>query len=175
MPASTLMRRSLVVALAFAVGLPVVALAESYTITLRNGSVFHSRQQPQAAPWDAAKVLLRTDVGNWISLVNADVQSVVSDTENRGFGKTINSTTLVLGDAPNDAPAGDAASGADDEPEARNYNINQFVEPGKTQGLPGNWIGGGSGGSSGGAPRPTPAPAPAPRATPAPAPTPPNS
>ncbi|MEO8505097.1 MAG: hypothetical protein ABI609_14450 [Acidobacteriota bacterium] len=173
MPASNLMRRSLVVALIVAVGVPLVALAESYTITMRNGSVFHSRQRPQAAPWDAAKVLLRTDVGNWISLVNADVENVVSDTENRGFGKTINSTTMMLGEAPNDAPSGDDGGGDYGESEQPNYNINQFVEPGKTQGFPGAWLGSGSaGGSSGGAPRP--APAPAPRAATPPAQAPPN-
>lgn len=162
MPARSLPRRSTVLAIAAVLALPVLALADAYTVTLHNGTVFRCRYQPQAAPWDANKLLLRTDVGNWIALKKADLVGIESDAENRGFGKVINNTTLLLGDAPNDAPSGEDAADTGETPEQPNYNINQFVEPGQTQGLPGTWLGN-SGGSS------TPAPAPAPRPAPKPA------
>jgi len=163
MPAS--LRRSLILAFALILALPMVAAAESYTITLRNGSTFHSRYQPQAAPWDAAKILVRNEFGNMISLDQAEVTSVANDAENRGFGKAINNTTLMLGDAPNDAPQpGDDTGGGDqgDQTADTPYSINQFVEPGQTQGMPGSWLGNGSGGGSSSAPS-APAPKPAPK------------
>jgi len=146
-------RRTLILALATSLALPVLAAAESYTITLHNGNSFHSRYQPQAAPWDAGKILFRTEAGNFISIASAEVESVKSDSENRGFGRVINSTTLMLGAAPNDLPvppepgspeaiaAAAAAANAPRE-EAPAYTVNQFVEPGQTQGLPGGWMGG---------------------------------
>ena len=146
-------RRTLIFALATSLALPVLAAADSYTVTLHNGSTFHTRYQPQAAPWDANKVLFRTETGNFISLASADVESVTSDSENRGFGRVINNTTLMLGAAPNDLPvppapgspealaaAAAAANAPRDEGPA--YTVNQFVEPSQTQGLPGGWMGG---------------------------------
>jgi hypothetical protein len=73
----------------------------------------------------------------------------------------------MLGDAPNDAPSGDDAAAVAtqaDTPETPNYNINQFVEPGQTQGLPGAWIGTNTTAPGGGGSAPAPAPRPAPRA-----------
>ncbi len=151
---SVTLRRTLILALATSLTLPVLAAAESYTITLHNGNSFKSRYQPQAAPWDAGKVLFRTDAGNLISVSSADVASVSADSENRGFGRVLNSTTLMLGAAPNDLPvpptpgspeaaaaaAAAAAAGTSAAP-ATPYSINQFVEPSQTQGLPGGWIG----------------------------------
>src|SRR5258706_9971334 len=92
-------RRALILALVSSLALPLLASAESYTVTLRNGSTFRTRQQPQAAPWDAAKILFRTDAGNFISVASADVSAVTTESENRGFGKVLNSTTLILGAA----------------------------------------------------------------------------
>jgi len=146
-------RRTLIIALATSLALPVLAAAESYTITLRNGNTFHSRYQPQAAPWDSAKVLFRTETGNFISIASAEIEQVKSDSENRGFGRVINNTTLMLGAAPNDLPvppepgspeAAAAAAAAANAPaeQAPAYTVNQFVEPGQTQGLPGGWMGG---------------------------------
>ena len=159
-------RRTLILALATSLALPLLAAAETYTITLHNGNVFVSRYQPQAAPWDAAKVLFRTDAGNLISLASADVASVVTDTETHGFGKVLNGTTLMLGAAPNDLPvppapgspeAAAAAAAAANAPaeQAPAYTVNQFVEPGSTQGLPGGWMGGsGYGAGPSAAPQP---------------------
>lgn len=169
---SSPMRRAVALAFASALALPLLAAAEGYTITLKNGNTFRTRYQPQTASWDAGKILFRTDAGNWVSMASADVTSVASDSENRGFGKVINNTTLMLGAAPNDLPvppepgtpaaaaaAAAAAVAAAQGQQAAPYSINQFVEPGQTQGIPGGWIGNSGGYSSGPPPTATPPPA----------------
>jgi len=130
--------------------------AEIYVVKLVNGNEFETRYRPREAGWDADKVVLVTDVGNPISLAKASIVSVQSRGENRGFGRVIDNTTFELGFAPNDAP--DAEEGSPDQVqafmnalqqsqgEAPNYNVQQFVEPSGSAGLPVSWV----------APSPTP-------------------
>jgi hypothetical protein len=129
--------------------------AEINTITLQNGTTFLTRYQPQAASWDAAKIVFLDEFGNQISLPKGDVVTIQTDLENRGFGHMLNSTTMALGWAPNDAldpdsEEGKAALQAEQQragmPEAPPvYNQEQFVEPGQATGIPMGLVGYGSG------------------------------
>jgi hypothetical protein len=145
--------------------LPALALlalpagAEIYTITLTNGTVVETAQQPQEATWDSSLVLFLTDVGNWIGVPKTEIESVRSETQRKGYGIRISDSTVAIGWAPNDLPTEEeaqAAGGADRVGQAldriaaqaeqdRNYSINQFVEPEATQGMPSRFISGGGG------------------------------
>jgi len=130
------------------------AAADVYTITLQNGTTFQTRYQPQDASWDAAKVVFLDEHGNQLSLLKSDVVTIETDLENRGFGHMLNSTTMALGWAPNDAldpdsDEGKAAAQAEQQragqPEAPPvYNQEQFVEPGAATGLPLSLVGAGN-------------------------------
>lgn len=151
---------------ALALGLVLAAipgLAETYTVTLDNGTLIESRYQPQEASWNPQMVLILTDHGNQIALPREQIASVVSETEARGFGKRIDTMTIDLGFAPNDAPVPEEEDQFTQQlnrlqqilqqPE-RSYDVQQFQSPndvGRTGGgLPvgfGSGIGGGGGGS----------------------------
>ena len=136
-------RSLLLVAAALAL-IAVPATAEVFTVSLHNGTSFQTRYQPQAAPWDQNKILFLTDEGNWIALANADVAGVSTDTETKGFGYTLNTTTIALGWAPNDNEESSAEGNAKPAPAQQqqpNYTQQQFVEPSDTSGFPGNWVG----------------------------------
>lgn len=160
----------LVALLATAVALP--AAAETYTVTLTNGSVFESRYSPRQASWDAGMIELSTETGIWIALAKSTVSSITASSETKGFGRVIDSTTVDLGFAPNDLPVApvtvDNSMVALQEAMNRSYDIQQFAEPSQA--------GRGTGGGGipvfglGGSYTP-PAPAP-PRAAPAPPPQP---
>jgi hypothetical protein len=118
-----------------------LATAETFIIQLHDGGSFQSRYQPQEASWDSETVLLLTEFGNWIALAKADIASTTTETENKGFGRVINTTTISLGLKTNDAPVpeegegGGQPSSADLLREFLNrpeevYNVEQFVEPG---------------------------------------------
>lgn len=134
------------VALAAAVLVTLPAAAGDWTVTLHNGTEFVSRYQPEEASWDPDVVLLMTAEGNTIGLSRADIASVTSDIESRGFGTVIDDKTISLGWAPNDLPdpaAEAAASGLSPEMQllqqmiaaqnqpapAPNLNVQQFVDP----------------------------------------------
>ena len=57
-----------------------------------------------AAPWDANKIVFTNEWGNLMSLAKADVDRIGTDIEASGFGHQLDSTTIALGWAPNDAP-----------------------------------------------------------------------
>jgi hypothetical protein len=104
--------RPLVVAAALAVLLTAAALpaaAGDWVVALHNGTEFVSRYQPEEASWDPDLVLLMTADGNTIGLSRADIASVTSDIESRGFGTVIDDKTISLGWAPNDLPDPEAA------------------------------------------------------------------
>lgn len=117
------------------------AVAEIYTVKLANGAEFESQYRPKEASWDSNVILLLTDVGNWIAVERADVVDVVVATERAGFGKVIDTNTVALGWAPNDAPTENPEESLDpmsrllnylaseraDQPD---YSVQQFVEPG---------------------------------------------
>lgn len=95
--------RSALVALAVLL-VAVPAAAEVFHVTLKNGTTFDTRYQPQQASWDPNQIVFLTDVGNWIALGSDEVASVQSEIEVKGFGRVINTTTIELGMAPNDLP-----------------------------------------------------------------------
>ena len=82
--------------------LPAIAGAETFTVTLDNGNTVLTRYQPKVTPPDEEKVMLLTETGNWISIPRERVVSVISNTESRGFGRVINTTTIALGLSPNE-------------------------------------------------------------------------
>jgi hypothetical protein len=148
------MRRSLtLVALLALSALP--ASAEVYTVTLTNGSTVETQYQPQEAAFDKDLVLLLTEVGNWIGVRRDEIESVMSDAEESGFGKVIAKNTILLGWSANDAPDPNAppAEGQRQDPgmslaaqvlqnlqqqrqEQQSYTVQQFVQPNQTQGIP---------------------------------------
>lgn len=173
------MRRRLTLA---ALALSALALlaapagAESFQVTLTDGSGFETRYQPQEASWDPSLVLFLTEFGNWIGLAKDSIASVVSDLDDTGFGTRIDSTTISLGFAPNDMAipedqqvvAGQAAPGSPAAASAaaanaqnalleaylqqraaeQSYSIQQFVEPNETQGIPSRFVGAPTGGDT---------------------------
>lgn len=155
LPARTARRAA---ALLGAVALLAAPLAaETYLITLQNGSTIQSRYQPQESSWDAGMVLFMTETGNWIGLKKSEIVSVEQENNLRGFGFVINPTTVALGWAPNDAvdPAaaeGDIATrllqalggGQQQTPQTRDYSVQQGVSTEQTQGIPFNYIAGGN-------------------------------
>ena len=138
----------LLAALALVTALP--AAAEYYTIKLKNGNEFDSLYKPRLATEGGDKVLVATETGNWISLPVDSIADVVSHIEARGFGKVINTTTILIGKAPNDAEV----PGEDDEPvdpatrllnylerqdqsqQAPPFTVQQFAEPNSVGGIP---------------------------------------
>lgn len=137
----------LLLAVGMAALLAPAAEATVYTVTMKNGTTFDTRYQPEEASWDPDKVVVMTEFGNRVALPAAEIESVAVDSESRGFGHQLNSTTMALGWAPNDAldlnsEEGKAALAADAAAQAaaanapQVYNQQQFVEPGQLSGLP---------------------------------------
>ena len=87
-------------ALLAATALP--AAAEVYTIRLANGTSFESRYQPKQAAWDASLVTFLDETGTEIALPQALIAEVTAQSETKGFGRVLDSTTLDLGFMPND-------------------------------------------------------------------------
>jgi len=147
--------RSLVVALA-AVALVAVPLsAEYFTLTLKSGATFVTRYQPEDAGWDPEKVVFLDEWGNLTSLKKVDIETITAETENRGFGRVINSTTIALGWAPNDAIDLNSEEGKAAAEQQRRadlidslappvYNQDQFVEPSQASGIPLSFVNGGN-------------------------------
>lgn len=154
--------------------------AEVYHLELDDGHVFESLYRPEEASWDSSLVLLLTDTGNWIAVPKAEIAHITTETENQGFGKVIDTNTILLGYSPNDLPLPDEEQQFSEierlqqfyQDQERDYSVQQFVEPGQagsTGGLPAagadagqgfTYFGGGSAGAapgSGAAPPPPPA------------------
>jgi hypothetical protein len=142
----------------------VPAMSAVYTIHLKNGNSFDSRYKPRIAGWDENKIMLTTDIGNKITLQRDDVVDITVDTETQGYGTVLDTTTIVLGWAPNDAPEpgesdvdpGVAMLKALQERGGRpDYSVQQFVEPSEAGastgggGLPAWEFGGGPYGGGG--------------------------
>jgi hypothetical protein len=83
------------------------AAAQAYKVTLKNGNTFLAKYEPEDATYDSSKLLLTTEVGNRIALAKDDVADIVADVENRGFGRIIDHTTILVGVSANDAPGGE--------------------------------------------------------------------
>jgi hypothetical protein len=97
--------RSLLVVSLLALAFAVPAGAEVFTVTLNNDAEFKTRYQPQQDPNSDDKVMILTEFGNWISLHKSIISEIVSETESRGFGTVLDTNTIVIGWAPNDAPS----------------------------------------------------------------------
>jgi len=142
---------SLLAVMLLAVSLP--AVAEIYTVTLTSGYTIQTRYRPVQASWDESRIVLMTDVGNWISLKAGQIAGVTSETERRGWGRVIDNNTIALGWAPNDAAVDDPDAPVDsaaqlleylqDRPQ-RDYSLDQFVEPEDAGGIPIPWLGAGN-------------------------------
>jgi|CXWL01.1.fsa_nt_gi hypothetical protein len=146
----------LVVACTLLAALP--ASAEIYTVMLKSGNSFDSRYPPRVAAYDANKVLVFTEWGNWMAVDRNDVSEVTTQTATMGYGTVLDTTTISLGTMANDKA--EEGQGAPPTPAAdKPYSIDQFVEPGKTQGLPLSYTGGSS---SSPVAQPTPPPTPPP-------------
>ena len=125
---------SMVVAASLLGALP--AAAEVYTIRLTNGGTFESRYQPKQAAWDATLVTFVDETGTEIALPQSVIADVAAQSEQKGYGRVLNTTTVDLGFMPNDLdqsqqvmaqvaamnPQGGAVIGP-------NAGAQQFVEP----------------------------------------------
>lgn len=96
---STVLRGIVLALLAFAA---TTVYADYYTVTLTNGTSFHTRYPPVPAEWDENVVMISTDRGNWIGLYADEIADVVSNAEATGFGYQLDTTTLFVGWSPND-------------------------------------------------------------------------
>ncbi len=135
---------------ALALGAALPAVADYYTVKLVNGNEFDTLYRPRLAAEGGDKVLVATETGNWIALPIAAVDTVISHVESRGFGKVINTTTILIGTAPNDAevPAEDAESldpatrllnyleNQQRPQQAASFSVQQFAEPNSVGGIP---------------------------------------
>ncbi len=123
--------------------------AELFTIKLKNGQTFETLYKPKLASEAGDKVLIVTDMGNWISLPVDAIEDVVARSEARGFGKVINTTTILIGSAPNDAVVpGEGEEEMDPttrllnyfesqrQPEPPPFTVQQFAEPNSLGGIP---------------------------------------
>lgn len=141
-------------ALAF-VALP--AAANKYIVTLTNGAKFETLRQPSEAGWDRTMVMVLTDAGNWIAIRQEEIQDVTAEIEIKGFGKVIDSKTVQVGTSINDAPTEEEEAAQRDpmasfleqlnqqQPQQRDYSVQQFVNPDDAGGggLPASYGGGG--------------------------------
>ena len=118
--------------------LPMAVVAETFTVTLDDGSSFLSRYQPQISPSDESKVMLLTENGNWIALPADRVSGVTTNTESRGFGHVIDTTTISLGFSPNEYTGQDEGAVdptarllqylSDRDARQQDYSVEQFVD-----------------------------------------------
>jgi len=156
-----------------AVALP--AAAEVYTIRLTNGTVFESRYQPKQAAWDPTMVTFVDETGTDIGLPQALIGEVTAQSETKGYGRVIDTTTVDLGFMPNDLDQAQQmmreqaqSAGFQQSLAAAPFNQGQFVEPSAMGGgIPVGFSssnfggGGGSNPNAGGTPSfPTGVPAP---------------
>jgi hypothetical protein len=78
------------------------AAAEVYTIRLANGTTFESRYQPKQAAWDTTLVTFVDETGTEIALQQALIADVTAQSETKGYGRVLDTTTIDLGFMPND-------------------------------------------------------------------------
>jgi len=150
--------------LAFAL-LALPASAEVFHVTLTNGTAIDSTIQPQQASWDPNVVMLMTDVGNWVGFSKNEIESIKAVDPTAGFGVRISSTAVALGRFSNDLPEEGKTNPQDamnqrylalanrmleQSERQQRYSVQQFVEPGQTQGIPSSFAGYGNGGGNGG-------------------------
>jgi hypothetical protein len=125
------------------------AAAEVYHVKLHNGTSVDTAYQPVQCPWDPGMVLVMDEVGNWIGLEQNEIEGVEQESQVRGFGVAVNTSTIAIGWAPNDAAdpatlqqnaptATDLAIQklAQEQQQRANYTVQQGVSTEQTQGIP---------------------------------------
>jgi hypothetical protein len=98
------------------------AIAGSYTVHLSDGRTVPTRYPPQ---FGQTHVRFLTKAGHWMNLPQEHVALVTNDTEAGRQTRMLDSKTILIGRAPNDAPAPPSPSGGRAEPLASP----QAVEP----------------------------------------------
>jgi hypothetical protein len=144
------MKRILALAFALTLLAALPVWAETFTITLTNGKTLQTRYQPKQDQTNEGNIQMLTEFGNWISLPKEIVVDISAETESRGWGTVLNTTTIALGWAPNDAPS-DGEGGPPTAAEAlmqflqgsqeppQDFSVQQFVDIedlGSSGGLP---------------------------------------
>lgn len=131
-------RRMLFMSLALFALLVVPAGAEVFSVRMTNDTVFTTRYQPQQDGRDESKLIMLTEFGNFISLPKASVAEITSETESRGFGTVLDTSTIMIGWAPNDKPGAEEVAtdptsrllnyleNRDSAPE-QDFSVQQFV------------------------------------------------
>ena len=146
----------LLVVAALLVALP--AAAEVYTIKLSNGATFESRYQPKQATWDPTQVMFIDETGTEISLPQSLIADIVPQSELKGFGRVLDTTTIDLGFMPNDLDESQALMQQQaeqagfaqifDQPESSGFL--EPNEPGVGVGIPYGFVNTGGGFGAGG-------------------------
>ncbi len=116
----------LIVVMLLGVAATATIYADSYTVTMTNGTSFETRYKPVPAEGDDNIVLLNTDRGNWIGLRVDEIADIASHAESTGFGYQLNTTTLFVGWMPNDVDNGE--EGADDGADGGGRDGGQHVD-----------------------------------------------
>ncbi|HEX4964642.1 MAG TPA: hypothetical protein VF173_27770 [Thermoanaerobaculia bacterium] len=155
---------ALLLALALLATFAMPASAEVFHVTLTNGTSVDSSVQPQQASWDPKMVMLLTEVGNWVAFPKDEVASIKAEDPTAGFGIRISNTAIALGRFSNDLPD-EGKPSADElnnrylslanrmleaQEKQQHYSVQQFAEPGQTQGIPSAFAGYGNGGLAAG-------------------------
>lgn len=122
------------------------AAAETYHVKLENGQSYATGHPPEEASWDSGTLLIVTETGNWIGIDRSKVASIEAETERRGHGKRINSTTVFMGRTPSSIAASQEElsleerqvqaleSFVNQQQSQPSYSAEQFVEPGSLGG-----------------------------------------
>lgn len=124
---------SLLLAASLLAALP--AAAEVYTIRLSNGTTFESLYQPKQAAWDTTLVTFVDETGTEIALPQALIADVTAQSEVKGYGRVLDTTTIDLGFMPNDldqsqqAMQQQALMNAGGQIPTGASNGGQFIEP----------------------------------------------
>ena len=113
----------LLLAAAVLTGSPL--MADVYSVTLNDGQVFLTRYQPREASFDSSLVTFLDEQANLIAVPRDEIATVTSETESKGYGLRINTTTLYLGFTANNGALESQVivSGP------QSFDIEQFVEP----------------------------------------------
>lgn len=98
------MKKLALVSFAAIVALAAVpASAALFTVHLTNGTAFDTRYQPQHASWDDQMVLILTDQGNWIGVLEAEIEKIAEQRVPTGYARRLDAVTLEIGYTANDA------------------------------------------------------------------------
>ncbi len=105
-------------------------MADIYSVTLDDGKVFLTRYQPREASFDSSLVTFLDDQGNSIAIPRDKIASVTSETETKGYGLRINTTTVLLGYTANNGVVENQVFDGG----TQSFDIEQFVEPSQAGG-----------------------------------------